>query len=83
LSLAFETTPEDIKVVLAAHGAANPETMARAVESLSAESDRIEKAALWYLDIDDQTASALDEIENVLIEEGVLPENARKAFTAP
>ena len=42
------------------------------VEAAQAEGDRVEAAALWACSMEEQTDSALNEIENVLIEAGLL-----------
>ena len=82
LSHAWEVTTDDVTAVLVAHGLIADQTIMDRCEVLMMEhADRIEKAALWYEDMDDQTASALDEIENVLIENNVV--TVPKRFTAP
>jgi hypothetical protein len=65
-------TDDDIEMVLEKHGKNDPATFDAASVAIDAETDRIEGAVLAYTDFDDQVASALDEIENVLIEAKVL-----------
>ena len=73
MSFAWELTDIDVAIVLARH-----DLDRRAVEvfeehfvSNPDNTARVEQAALAYLDMDDQTESALDEIETILIEAGV------------
>lgn len=82
MSNAWEVTEEDVKTVLDAHKpnrfTKNPYDMGSA--SITREvfgiildnADAVEKAALRYDDMDDQQASALDEIENLLVADGIL-----------
>lgn len=82
MTTAWEVTQDDVAIVLVAHGLTADQTILDRCEELMMEhADRIEKAALHYNDMDDQTTSALDEIENVLIEEGVI--TVPKRFAAP
>jgi hypothetical protein len=82
MSTAFEITPDDVAAVLLRHGKMNSHDGSLVAEVFDGlDLDRVEKAALCYTDLDDQTASALDEIENILIEEGVL--HPPKRFSAP
>ena len=79
---AFEITADDVATVLLRHGMVNSYDEPLIEEMFDAlDVDRVERAALWYTDMEDQTASALDEIENILIEEGVI--EAPKLFEAP
>ena len=74
MSFAWEVTEEDVEIVLARndldrsavevfeeHFVSNPDNIAR-----------VERAALAYLDFDEQAGGALDEIESILIEAGVI-----------
>ena len=82
MSNAFEITADDVATVLRRHKLVNTcddPLVDEVFDDLDV--DRVERAALWYTDLDDQTASALDEIENILIEEGVI--DAPKLFQAP
>lgn len=84
MGLAWETTEEDVFAVLKAHGAADDidhPQVAAAHQVVLTEAHRIEHAALHYTDMEAQAHSALDEIENVLIEEGML--SSPKKFVAP
>jgi hypothetical protein len=73
MSRAWETTEEDLRLVLQRHFiAAGESTIEKANDLVNAQSERVEKAALVYDDMDDQTASAHDEIEKILIESGII-----------
>ncbi len=76
---AWEVTADDINLVLQKHD--QPQALDVAESILVEESDRIEKAALWYDSDEDQAASALDEIETILIENDIL--KGPKLFAAP
>lgn len=73
MSFAWETTSEDVALVLKRHGI---EANAAAIldqhfdEELLA---RIEKQVLRCDDLEDQTEAAQEEIEIILIERGVIP----------
>ncbi len=78
MSMAWEVTVEDIGQVLEAHGSErDPDEV---LEAFS-EGDRVERAVLRYTKFDDQVASALDEIEDILIEDGVI--SGGKVFSPP
>jgi hypothetical protein len=81
MSLAFEVTAEDVDNVLKQHGVTLDEDAKDLL--LCDNEERLEQAALAYNNMDDQTSSALDEIENILIEDEVLPVDAAKKFSAP
>ena len=82
MNTAFEITPNDVAAVLLRHRKVNTYDDPIVEEVFDdLELDRVERAALWYTDMDDQTASSLDEIESILIEEGVI--QAPKQFQAP
>lgn len=81
MSFAWEVSDEDVAIVLKRHGVYDSKTADRARDLCrEVEADRIEKAALAYNDFDEQVSSALDEIENILIEEGIV--TTPKRFTA-
>jgi hypothetical protein len=84
MSFAWEVTDDDIESVLSRHGRA-PSEDSPAFSALSVavrdESGRVETAALRYTDMDDQTASACDEIENILLATNHL--TGPKRFSAP
>lgn len=81
MSLAFEVTNDDLDNVLNAHGATMDDDAKD--ELLVENDDRLEKAALVYTEMDDQTSSILDELENILIEDKILPKDTVKKFSAP
>ena len=68
----WEVTEEDIRTVLSRHGLDDAATVARARELAEATDGRMEEAALAYCDLDAQSRSAMDEIEQVLFESGVV-----------
>lgn len=69
MSMAWEVTLEDIETVLEAHGMGDKAQMI--YDDFDGQ-DRVEKAILYYTDMDDQTAAANSEIEDILMEDGVL-----------
>lgn len=71
MSNAWEVTQEDIETVLEAH-ASGVDLDAEEVFDNFYEGDRVEKAVLYYDDFDDQVTAALSEIEDVLIEQGII-----------
>jgi hypothetical protein len=82
MNTAFEITPDDVATVLARHHRITDYEdpfIEECFETL--DPDRVEKAALAYNDFDDQTNSALDEIETILMEENIL--SGPKLFHAP
>jgi ABC-type transporter Mla subunit MlaD len=82
MSLAWETTEDDVLVVLMRHKLhKNSTILRRAMDALEGEGGRIEEAILHYDDMDDQTNAAMNEIEDILIEENVLA--GPKLFNAP
>jgi hypothetical protein len=69
MSMAWEVTLDDIEHVLDAHG------MGERAQEIYDEFDdqyRVEKAVLYFTDMDDQTAAANSEIEDILMEAGVI-----------
>lgn len=69
--MAWETTPDDVENVLVAHG--NDAAPADIIDMLGPyDFGRIEKAALWFFDIEEQTDAAMAELEDILMEKGVL-----------
>lgn len=84
-SMAWEVSEEDVYQVLAAHQRAENSEDPRVEEAfdvVAGEADRVEGAILEYIDMDDQTEAALAEIETILVEAELLPEDAR-AFEMP
>jgi len=72
MSNAWEVTQDDILTVLNKHNRNTGDTLDVAESIICEEGARIEKAALKYNEMDDQQASALDEIEDILIENDIL-----------
>lgn len=79
MSNAWETTTDDVKNILRHHEKSG--FLKEAEDVVFENADRIEGAALCYDEMEDQTASAYDEIENVLLEHGIL--SGPKHFIAP
>ena len=71
MSVAWETTEDDIRTVLDRHGVkVSGERLTELYDGLDL--DEIESNVLRYTDMANQTSSMLDDIENHLIEEGVV-----------
>ncbi len=82
MSMAWEVTQDDIAIVLDKHEVIiSDEELDTLHDLIMCEESRIEDAALSYDDIDDQADSALDEIENILMEEGIIVGD--KLFVSP
>ena len=82
MSNTWETTKEDVYVVLTEHGlideAPTSKILDKAFEEVSRQSDRVEKAVLFYTDFDEQGKAALSEIENILIERKMISDKKKK-----
>lgn len=80
MSLAWETTEEDIAIVLKNHK--NNESSESVFEQFFRDNQknlaRIEESILYYDDMEDQTSAALSEIENILLENNVI--SGKKLF---
>lgn len=75
---AWEVTVEDIEKILEAHGSEkDPDD----VFDNFTQDLRVEKAVAWYQNREDQQEAALDELEDILIEEDVI--DGAKMFRAP
>jgi hypothetical protein len=72
MSLAWEASDEDIEIVLERHSVVGQQLADRAFRACQANAGQIERAALAYGELDDQTASALDAIERVLVAAGII-----------
>ena len=81
MSNAWEVSEDDIRTILRSHGREDDVTVDVSESIIVEEGNRIEKAALRYNDMGDQSSSALDEIENILIENNIL--SGPKKFSAP
>jgi hypothetical protein len=88
MSLAWEITEDDVKVVLGLHFDRWPlpcvQIDAKAVFQQhfdDAACDRVEKAVLCYTDFDDQSDAAMNEIEDILIEARIITEE--KLYKSP
>lgn len=78
MSKAWEISVKDIETILEAHGS---EADAGEVFDNFTEDLRVEKAVCWYTTREAQAEAALDEIEDVLIEQGILQKP--KLFSVP
>jgi hypothetical protein len=79
MSLAWETTNEDVATVLRVHNVNLRQNKLEEV-STNLDFDAIEQAALAGDEIDEQTNYAYQEIEDQLIEAKVLPENVQRKW---
>lgn len=80
MSMAWEVSAIDISTVLNAHYVDYDEDrLQELLDTLDTEA--IEDSVLNYTDFDDQCSSALDAIENALIEQGVI--TGQKKYLAP
>jgi hypothetical protein len=78
MSMAWETTEDDVQNVLNAHGLTNVDAQDFCNEQLNA--DRVEDAALRGNDMDTQTNYAYQSIEEQLKEAGLLDNSAPTKF---
>jgi hypothetical protein len=81
---AWEVTKEDVLIVLSRHNKAksvDDAIVGQAYDMLDC--DMVEDAALTYIGVEKQQASALAEIEDQLMEDGFVPVNATKQFEYP
>ena len=78
MSRAWEVRLDDIEEILEAHGS---DADAGEVFDNFTEDLRVEKAVCWYTDRVSQEAAAKDELEDILIEKGILQKP--KLFSAP
>ncbi len=81
MSLAWETTPDDVVTVLQRHKRYVSDEEVNEITS-NLDTERIEKAVLFYTEMDDQVASAYAEIEDQLRVMGAIPVRAKKQFHA-
>jgi hypothetical protein len=75
MSYAWQVSDADVYHVLRAHGAASSmddDIVLRSLDTVHAQEGRVEKAALCYDDMDDQTDSSYVAIEAILIEEAII-----------
>lgn len=82
MSFGWEIRDDDVDHVLQAHGISDEETRDAAIDAVSVDSERVERAALVFDETDDQIQAALSEIELILIEQGLLPEHEIR-FVSP
>lgn len=85
MSYAFEITPEDVLEVLALHGAADSpddDLVEDAYVAVIDLGDRITEAVLEYGDGNLRRVAALQEIEAILIEDGLLDDPPRVGLQA-
>lgn len=80
MSNAFEINFDDVMMVLRKH---NIEEHYDDIEVIfeQLDYDAVEKAALYFLEMENQTTSAYDEIENQLMQLGIIPKTNPKQYT--
>ncbi len=77
MSFAYEVTPDEVYEVLEAHGvaqSAEDDIVDDGYATVAELEDRITEAVLEYADAGNRRAIALQEIEAILIEDGLLDE---------
>ena len=77
MSLAWETTPEDVDIVLHAHGITLSEERLNEITELL-DHDKIEDNLLHYTDILEQIDSMLNDIEDALMANNIIPQTEKK-----
>lgn len=82
MNIAWEIVVEDIQNVLARHGIKESAEAIFQQEFVATPDNlaRVEAAVLHYVDFDDQVAAALEEIETILLEAGVI---TKKRLSSP
>lgn len=81
MSWAWQTTDEDIRNVLEEHGI--QVSSGEAVDIYDQLNHNVlEQAIMEYMEMDQQTQAAYNEIENQLIKLGIIPQGEKK-FKAP
>lgn len=79
MSLAWETTNEDVGTVLDKHGVKKTdEEIEELIDDDTVDTGVIENGVLCYTDMDDQTDSMHSDIEDQLMEAGVIPKGDKK-----
>lgn len=73
MSIAWETTPEDVTIVLDAHKINYTDAQLERWCDEVIDYDAIEEGLLHYCSVEAQTNSMLDDIENQLMEAGIIP----------
>ena len=71
MTMAWETTEDDVIVVLNAHNIEFDNDMVEKILS-ELDHDAIERGVLHFDNMEDQTASMLEDIEDYLIEQGIV-----------
>jgi hypothetical protein len=77
---AFEITSEDVQTVATQHGVELTDEQAEGILD-QLDLDAIVKGLLHYCDMDEQTTSAYDDIEDHLLQQGVI--SGDKVFCSP
>ena len=77
---AFEITPGDVQTVADQHGVTLSDGEAEGILD-ELDLDAIVEGLLHYCDMDEQTTSAYDDIEDHLLQEGVI--SGHKVFYSP
>ena len=81
MSMAWETTVDDVQLVLDAHDVPYDEDKLDELHN-GLDHDEIEDRILAYTDMDDQTAAMMSYIEDEFISEGIVPAGPKK-FNLP
>ena len=80
MSKAWNVSVTDIEEILETHG--SPIDAGEVFDGFTSADDlRVEKAVCWYTDYESQVAAAKDELEDILIEKGIIEKP--KLFSAP
>lgn len=77
MSNAWEVTVDDVQTVLETHGIRKSDDEAEVILD-ELDVDAVEHGLLHYTDFDDQVASSLSDIEDQLMEQGVIPKGVKK-----
>lgn len=79
MSAAWEITPDDVATVFRTHGIKKTEAQIQQIfDEVFVGDESVENFVLDYTDFDDQVEAALFKIEDMLIEENLLPGSDRK-----
>ena len=77
MSYAWEVTLEDINTVLERYDITSKTILNKALKKIISQTNRIEKAILYYTYFEEQCSAALSEIEDILIEENIIPDGSK------
>jgi len=77
MSMAWETTVDDVQLVLDAHDVDHDEDKLDELHD-GLDHDEIEDRILQYTDMEDQTAAMMSYIEDEFMSDGVIPKGPKK-----